>query len=390
MFKRMQSMQMQAVHCFQAIGPDQHEYRVIIALHNTHLGPALGGCRCLLYPHEQLAFDDVMRLAQGMSYKAALANIPQGGGKAVIILPSDVADEKIDRQFLFSWFGQCVEQLKGQYITAMDVGTQVADMDVVAQQTRHVASASNIGDPASATAEGVVEGIKAALDFHLKNYANKEGNTDNNTSGYPEVTEHIFNGKSFAIQGLGHVGWRVAKAIHHLGGSVIAADPDEDKCWQAQALGMNIVSTNEILFQTCDVLVPCALGGVIHADNVNDLRCNIIAGSANNQLADNTIAELLDDKNILYAPDYVINAGGLIFASMQYNAQQQLKTSSENINDQISKKIAEIYPTLMAIFQQAKTSNKNVNQVANELAQQRLNSVKNINPSGKGNIYDAA
>lgn len=395
MFKRMKSMQMQAVHCFQIIGPDQHDYRAIIALHNTHLGPALGGCRCLPYANEQLAFDDVMRLAQGMSYKAALANIPQGGGKAVILFPNNVAIEAIDRQFLFTWFGQCVEQLKGQYITAMDVGTQVADMDTIAQQTCHVASASNIGDPADATAEGVVEGIKAALDFHFNHITNNDEYTDESTNDCENedsiTTKNIFDRKTFAIQGLGHVGWLVAKAIHYLGGNVIAADTDEEKCWQAQALGMKIVGTDEILFQPCDVLVPCALGGIIHADNVNDLRCSIIAGSANNQLAGNTIAELLDHNNILYAPDYVINAGGLIFASMQYNAQfKPRENSSEKINDQINKKIGEIYPTLMSIFQQAKTSHKNINQVANELAQQRLNSVDTINLSGKGDIYDAA
>lgn len=385
MFKRMQSMQMQAVHCFQITSPEQHEYRAIIALHNTHLGPALGGCRCLPYKHEQLAFDDVMRLAQGMSYKAALANIPQGGGKAVILLPKNIPEEQLDRHFLFSWFGHCVEQLNGQYITAMDVGTQVSDMDVVAQQTRHVASASNIGDPADATAEGVIEGIKASLDFDLNIHSARSVNP--------------FVGKSFAIQGLGHVGWRVAKAIQHWGGHIIAADTDEKKCRQAQALGMKIVSSDNLLVQPCDVLVPCALGGIIHADNVNELRCRIIAGSANNQLADNSIAEILDQKNILYAPDYVINAGGLIFASMQYKAQYQLfANGSEKINaaidkqitEQINAKILGIYSTLMSIFQQASYSHKNINLVANEIAQQRLSSEINLDPLGKGDVYDAA
>jgi leucine dehydrogenase len=399
MFKRMQSMQMQALHCFQTTGPDQHEYRAIIALHNTHLGPALGGCRCLTYANEQLAFDDAMRLAQGMSYKAALANIPQGGGKAVILLPNNISLEQINRQFLFTWFGQCVEQLKGQYITAMDVGTQVTDMDAVADQTRHVASASNIGDPASSTADGVIEGIKAALDF----YFDQPRSTYASTDKIPEGSSNYFSGRTFAVQGLGHVGWRVAQTLHHLGGDVIVADPDVEKCAQATALGIKIVSVDEILLQSCDVLVPCALGGAIHADNVRELRCNIIAGSANNQLADNTIAEVLDQRNILYAPDYIINAGGLIFASMQYNAQNNsVESRSENvdgnINDKISQKISEIYSTLMSIFKQAKTSNKNINQVANELALQRINtdqgatlsSSGDVKGSAKGGIYDAA
>ena len=381
MFKRMQSMQMQALHCFRTISPDQHEYRAIIALHNTHLGPALGGCRCLTYANEQLAFDDVMRLAQGMSYKAALANVAQGGGKAVILLPNNVAADKIDRQFLFSWFGQCVEQLQGQYITAMDVGTQVADMDVVAKHTCHVASASNIGDPADATAEGVIVGIKAALDFYFNPVISNHERPDTSLS--------IFVGKTFAIQGLGHVGWRVAQALIQLGADVIAADPDEYKCNLAKTLAINIVSTDEILTQSCDVLVPCALGGVIHANNVNDLRCKIIAGSANNQLADDDIAEVLAQRHILYAPDYVINAGGLIFASVHYQAKNNPRGNVQ-ITDEISQKIHEIYPTLNAIFQHAKASGNNINQVANELAQQRLTSAESINVASKGDVHDAA
>ncbi len=357
MFKRMQSMQMQAVHCFQIMGPDQHEYRAIIAIHNTHLGPALGGCRCLHYAHEQLAFDDAMRLAQGMSYKAALANIQQGGGKSVILLPKNVELADIDRDFLFSWFGRCVEQLNGQYITAMDVGTQVTDMDIIAQNTRHVASASNIGDPAEATAQGVMAGIRAALKFKFQS-AN-------------------IRGKCFAVQGLGHVGWRVAKQLLHFGAEVFVADPEEEKNWQAQALGMKVVSVNNILTQSCDVLVPCALGGIIHSDNVDLLKCKIIAGSANNQLADDNVAQQLNKMGILYAPDYIINAGGLIFASVNYhlNYHQTLSASAQSmteVDEQIRQKIEGIQQTLMDIFQQAKQQNKNINQVANEIALQRL------------------
>lgn len=367
MFKRMQSMQMQAVHCFQVIGPDQHEYRAIIAIHNTHLGPALGGCRCLHYAREQLAIDDAMRLAQGMSYKAALANVQQGGGKSVILLPNNVELTDINRKFLFDWFGQCVEQLNGQYITAMDVGTQVSDMDVVAQQTRHVASASNIGDPADSTAQGVIAGIIAALEFKFNN---------------AEI-----RGRCFAVQGLGHVGWIVAKQLLHLGGRVIVADPEEEKGWQAQALGMELVSIDEILTQACDVLVPCALGGVIHEGNVGQLCCKIIAGSANNQLAHDDIAQQLKQENILYAPDYIINAGGLIFASIRYRFNQEsfnhqqgfdgqeVLTSNKaavEVDDLIKQEIDGIYHTLMEVFQQSKSENKNVNQVANEIALKRL------------------
>ena len=373
MFKRMQSMQMQAVHCFQTIGPDQLEYRAIIAIHNTHLGPALGGCRCLHYAHEQLALDDAMRLAQGMSYKAALANVQQGGGKSVILLPCNVAVTAIDREFLFNWFGQCVEQLQGQYITAMDVGTQVSDMDVIAQQTRHVASASNIGDPAEATAQGVMAGINAALEFNF---------------GYAEV-----RGKCFAVQGLGHVGWRVATQLLQLGGRVIAADFDEDKNRQAQALGIEVVSVDEILMQSCDVLVPCALGGVIHEGIVQQLRCKIIAGSANNQLAHDDIAQQLSKQNILYAPDYIINAGGLIFASIHhFNSQQHYIKTRVEIDALIKQKIDGIHCTLMEVFQQAKYQNKNINQVANDIALKRLaeGAESSISVQSAGGIHHAA
>ncbi len=369
MFKRMQSMQMKALHCFQTVSPESHEYRAIIALHNTRLGPALGGCRCLHYDHEQSAFDDAMRLAQGMSYKAALANMAQGGGKAVILLPKGIALEDINREHLFTWFGRCVESLNGQYITAMDVGTQVNDMDIIARQTRHVASASNIGDPAQSTAQGVMAGIRAALDFNL---------------GLCH-SENVIDGKTFAIQGLGHVGWRVAKELLRQGGQVIAADPDEEKCWQGQALGMTIVDVQSILIQPCDVLVPCALGGVVHADNVMQLACKIVAGSANNQLAHDGIAEQLAQRGILYAPDYIINAGGLIFAAMQYAAGDDKVL----LDSQIKEKIEGIYDTLNEIFQLAQIQDSNINAVANALALQRLQSGK---PSrqNKGAVYDAA
>lgn len=379
MFKRMQSMQMQAVHCFQTMGPDQQEYRAIIVLHNTHLGPALGGCRCLHYAREQLAFDDAMRLAQGMSYKAALANVQQGGGKAVILLPNNVAITDIHREFLFDWFGQCIEQLRGQYITAMDVGTQVSDMDVVARQTRHVASASNIGDPAEATAQGVMVGICAALEFKF---------------GSAEI-----RGKCFAVQGLGHVGWRVAQQLLHLGGRVIVADREEEKNWQAQALGMAVVPVDEILIQSCDVVVPCALGGIIHEGVIEQLHCKIIAGSANNQLAEDDIAQQLRKHNILYAPDYIINAGGLIFASIHhFNNQDTLvnngvnhKTTAE-VESLIEQKIKGIHLTLMEVFKQAKQQNKNVNQVANEIALQRLADAAELSTSNQsvGGIHYAA
>lgn len=378
MFKRMQSMRMQAVHCFQTVGPDQHEYRAIVAIHNTHLGPALGGCRCLHYSHEQHAFDDAMRLAQGMSYKAALANMSQGGGKSVILLPKHVELADIDRNFLFTWFGRCVDSLQGQYITAMDVGTQVSDMDIISRQTRHVASASNIGDPAESTAQGVMAGIRAALKFHYFHHMKGSG----------------IKGKTFAIQGLGHVGGRIAKQLLMLGGHVIAADPNEELCQQGQALGMSIVNIDSILTQPCDVLVPCALGGIINDDNVMKLNCEIVAGSANNQLAKNAIAERLRLREILYAPDYIINAGGLIFAAMRYAERTDKRILNKNVEQNIEQKIEGIFDTLTEVFQQAESEKLNVNEVANSLAIKRLttdhaNDQVDVSQN-KGAVYYAA
>jgi len=330
MFKRMQSLQMQGVHCFQ-----YKSYRAIIAIHNTRLGPALGGCRCLHYENENQAFDDAMRLARGMSYKAALANVANGGGKSVILLPKS----PVDRQELFSWFGDCVEQLQGQYITAMDSGTQVADMDVIAQRTQYVASASNIGDPAPYTAQGVLAGIEAALKFKCQ----KE-----------------LAASRIAIQGLGHVGMSLLKKLLASGAEVIVTDQDRDKCDEALQLGAIVVSPEDILSVAVDVFSPCALGGVLTQESISGLQAKIVAGSANNQLAEDDLGDLLMAKGILYAPDYIINSGGLIYASSRYHH------ASDGI---LQQKISAISDTLTHLFFQAQKANCAVTKIADETAQ---------------------
>lgn len=332
MFKRMQSLQMQGVHCFQ-----YKSYRAIIAIHNTHLGPALGGCRCLHYDNENQAFEDAMRLARGMSYKAALANVAQGGGKSVILLPKALK-EPLDRQEMFSWFGDCVEQLQGHYITAMDSGTRVADMDVIAQRTQYVASASNIGDPAPYTAQGVLAGIEAALKYR---YQKKVANS------------------RIAIQGLGHVGMSLLKKLLALGADVVVADQDYKKCHEAKNLGATVVPPEYIVFAAVDVFSPCALGGVLTQDSINELQAPIVAGSANNQLAEDDLGDLLKAKGILYAPDYIINSGGLIYASSRYNHHSELI---------LQQKISAISDTLTRLFYQAEQANCAVTKIADETA----------------------
>ena len=341
MFNRMQSLDMQSVHFFQKDnsnkkshkGSKTASFRAIVAIHNTHLGPALGGCRCLRYDNENLALDDAMRLAQGMSYKAALANVSQGGGKSVILLPRG----SFDREALFSWFGDCIETLKGQYITAMDSGTDVSDMDVLARQTGYVASAKNIGDPAPFTAQGVFVGIQAAIQFRL----NK-----------PLAQSRI------AVQGLGHVGLRLCSLLIDAGADVVATDPDENKCLKAKMMGVSIVAPDEIYTQVVDVFSPCALGNTINDESLSLLKCSVIAGSANNQLKDESLAMKLFQKKILYAPDFVINSGGLIYASSRYHHQDQ----------NIDSKVNGIADTLTALFDQAQQENSPIDAVALERA----------------------
>lgn len=337
MFKRMQEMQCAAVHCFSS---DDHgvPFRAFIVIHNTDRGPALGGCRFLPYSHEQLALQDAMRLAQGMSFKAALADIPFGGGKAVLLEP----EQPYDRAALFRWFASCVDSLGGRYITAMDAGTQVSDMDQIAQTTPHVASHSAIGDPSANTARGVFAGIRAALEFRLQK----------------EVSQ-----ADVAIQGLGHVGFELTRLLLRAGARVWVADPDLQACDKAAALGARVVATDEITTLAVDVLAPCALGGVLDGITIGALQCPIVAGCANNQLATAECGDQLATRAILYAPDYVINSGGLIYAAGRYRGLQAA---------QIEEQVDAIYYRLLKIFVAAQSRQAGSHRIAEEQARRIL------------------
>lgn len=315
--------------------------RAIIAIHSTTLGPALGGCRFIHYPDNLSALYDAMRLARGMSYKAALANLPLGGGKSVILKPST----PFDRKGYFLRFGEFINELNGLYITALDSGTNLDDMDIINTKTPYVASlSSDNSNPSPYTAQGVLRGIQAAVLFQL----GKESLAD----------------LRIAIQGLGHVGYTLAKKLHHLGAKLIVADVNADQVARAiKEFKAEAVDTTRIHEVTCDVFSPCALGGVINDDTIHGLKTTIIAGAANNQLAHAYHGQLLHDKGILYAPDYVINAGGLILAAHRY-----LKRSDDIIMNQIDA----IYTTLMQIFTRARYENQPVNQVADQLAEEKL------------------
>lgn len=334
MFSNMHTQAVQELHFCQ-----QGSLNAVVALHNLRLGPALGGCRFIEYSSELDAIEDAMRLARGMSYKAALARVPQGGGKAVIMKPKG----EFDREALFKQFGQFIQGLGGRYITAMDSGTNVSDMDILRSQTPFVSSSSNIGDPSPSTAHGMLMGIEAAVRF---------------------LMNQSLAGITVAIQGLGHVGFTLAGHLHEAGCKLIVCDVDEQKTQCAHdQFSAKVVDVKDIYQQSCDVFSPCGLGGVLNETTLPILNCKIIAGCANNQLINDDMANLIHEQGILYAPDYVINSGGLIFASSSYRGMNQ---------HQIKHEVNKLRDTLDKIFVLSKQKNVSCNQIANEMAEQIL------------------
>ncbi len=309
----------------------------VIAVHSIRRGPALGGCRCVHYSDPDAALYDAMRLARGMSYKAAMADLALGGGKAVIMRPS----EPFDRVALFEAFGEFVDSLGGRYITAVDSGTSVADMDIIARRTAHVASTSSgTGDPSSYTARGVLRGIEAAVEHRL----NK-----------PDL-----RAIRVAIQGVGNVGYFLTELLHKARAEITVADVNTNAIERVVSeFGVNVVSPDEITRIPCDVFAPCALGGVLTRDVVQGLRTPIVAGGANNQLAEPGIGEQLVARQILYAPDYVINAGGLI--------QIAVPTERERLT-----KIDGIRATLKSIFELSESRKVSTAAIADEMAAARI------------------
>ena len=328
---------------------DASGLKAIVAIHSTALGPALGGCRFISYPSTQNATYDAMRLAQGMSYKAATAGLSLGGGKSVIIRPDNIRD----RKKLFSAFGDFIEELGGRYITAVDSGTNVSDMDVIATRTQYVASTSaggnNTGDPSPYTAFGVRRAIEAAVHHRLSK--------DN------------LDGIHVAIQGTGQVGYFLAKELHALGARLSFCDIDEQALARVKKeFGGDIVAPNNIYDIKCDVFAPCALGGAINNETIDRLQSPIVAGAANNQLSSSHIAQKLQAKDILYAPDYVANAGGLI----------QIALVDE---DKVQQKISGIYEMMLSIFEQSKKTTKNSAETADNIAKEIIQAAGTRNAS---------
>lgn len=318
--------------------------RAIIAIHNTARGPSVGGCRMWPYGSEEEAVTDALRLSRGMSYKSALAGLPFGGGKSVII--GDPSTDKSEA--LWQAMGRFVESLGGQYIIAEDVGTSPADMEIVRQETTHVAGIAEggSGDPSPATAWGVFVGIKAAVHAKL-------GRDD-------------LKGIGVAVQGLGHVGYELCQMLAAAGVVLYVADLDRTQLAKAgKEFGATIVDPNAVYDLDVDVFAPCALGAVINDDTIPRLRASIIAGSANNQLAEPRHGVALTKAGILYAPDYAINAGGIINI-----ANEGPDYSREHAFGQV----ARIYDTLLEIFAYAQSGGIATDVAAGRLAAQRLKS----------------
>ncbi len=319
--------------------------RAILAIHSTALGPAAGGCRMWAYPSSDEALTDALRLSRGMSYKNAMAELDFGGGKAVII--GDARAHKTPA--LFQAFGRLVESLGGRYITAEDVGTTTADMEQVATQTRFVSGLARTsgevgGDPGPKTALGVFLGIRAAVRFQLG---------------------RSLEGVGVAVQGLGGVGHPLCRLLAADGARLTVADARAELAEQVRdELGATVVPAEAILEQQAEVLAPCALGAVLNERSIPRLRARVVAGAANNQLAREADGQALMKAGILYAPDYVINAGGIINVAHEYHGG-----SSEAAVRAAIEKIPE---RLTAIFERARRESLPTSVVADQMARERL------------------
>jgi leucine dehydrogenase len=319
--------------------------RAIIAIHNTSLGPAVGGCRMWPYADDTAALDDALRLARGMTYKSALAGLPFGGGKSVII-----GDAKTGKTpALMRAMGRIVDSLGGRYIAAEDVGMTVADMDEMATTTKFVTGTSaTSGNPSPYTAYGVLQGIRAAVAHKLKRNEDLEN-------------LHV------AIQGLGAVGFELARLLSDAGAHLHVADINADSVARAaDTFGAVPVDANQIHAADVDVFAPCALGGVVNDSTVGEIGARIVAGSANNQLASDRNGAILAGRGILYAPDYVINAGGII--EIAYGPD----FGGDHDEDAIRAHLDRIGETLTEIFHRADTEGAATNTVADRMAEERF------------------
>ncbi|MFB4164617.1 branched-chain amino acid dehydrogenase [Alteribacillus sp. JSM 102045] len=323
--------------------------KAIIAIHDTTLGPALGGTRMWMYDSEEAAFEDALRLAKGMTYKNAAAGLNLGGGKTVII-----GDPRKDKnEEMFRAFGRYIQGLNGRYITAEDVGTTVEDMDIIHDETDFVTGISpafgSSGNPSPVTAYGVYVGMKAAA---------KEA------FGSDELA-----GKTIAVQGVGNVSYHLCKHLYEEGATLIVTDIHKESIDRAvNDFNAKAVEPDNIFDVECDIFSPCALGAVINDDTINRLKAKVVAGAANNQLKGNEHGEMLHEKGIVYTPDYVINAGGVI------NVADELYGYNR---DRAMKKVEGVYENIEQVIDISKRDRIPTYLAADRLAEERIEKMKN-------------
>lgn len=330
--------------------------KAIIAIHNTSLGPALGGTRMWNYKNEEEALIDVLRLSKGMTYKAAAAGLNLGGGKAVII--GDPKSQKSEG--LFRAFGQFVNSLNGKYITAEDVGTCVQDMEYIFMETPFVTGIpkdfGGSGDPSPYTAHGVLQGIKASVKWKLK--------------------KDSLKGLKIAVQGLGNVGTHLVKYLHDEGAELIVSDIDAEKVQlHVNQYKAKAAPSDQILFADCDVLAPCALGAIVNDETITKIKAKVIAGGANNQLKEARHGDHLRELGILYAPDYVINAGGLMNVFVELEGY---------LPERAFDKTKKVYDNLIKVFEIADRENIGTHVAADRLAEQRIKTIGHLKQRHQG------
>lgn len=322
-------------------------YRGIIAIHNTTLGPALGGTRFWNYASDEEAITDALRLSRGMTYKNAVAGLNLGGGKAVII----GNNRAMRREMIFRAHGRFVESLGGRYVTAEDVGTSTSDMDFVHMETDYVAGlAGRSGDPSPVTAHGVFRSIQASA---MQRWGSDE-----------------LEGRTVSIQGCGNVGRHLAKALHKAGAKVVVSDIDADRvAWVVAETDATAVNGDDIYSAQADIFAPCALGGIINDKTIPKLKVEIVAGAANNQLLEPRHGDMLEERGIMYAPDYVANAGGVINVYSElagWDAKRSFRKADE------------IYDTLLGVYEIARTDGIPTYEAADRLAERRLAAVNSM------------
>lgn len=318
--------------------------KAIIAIHDTTLGPALGGTRMWTYDNEEAAIEDALRLAKGMTYKNAAAGLNLGGGKTVII--GDPLKDKNDE--MFRAFGRYIQGLAGRYITAEDVGTTVMDMDLIHEETDYVTGISpafgSSGNPSPVTAYGVYRGIKAAA--------------------MEAFGDDSLEGKTIAVQGVGNVAFTLCRHLHEEGAKLIVTDINKASVQRAvDEFGATAVEPNEIYGVECDIFTPCALGAVINDQTLEVLKAQVVAGAANNQLKESRHGDILHERGIVYAPDYVINAGGVINVADElygYNRERAMKN------------VEKIYDNVAKVFEIAKRDGVPSYVAADKMAEERI------------------